>query len=272
MQRSAIFIDAGYFYAQSALSTFNRIVPRLNLECDEEAFIAAICSAITAQNHFRIDSILRTYWYDGAPFGGPSADQLAIASLPGVKLRLGRVNRAGQQKGVDSLIVRDLMVLSQEQSISSAFLLSGDEDLREGVAYAQDRGVFVGLLKIESPRGANQSKELQREADLAGIDVTLQARKSVRLRQLTDEAPSPVPIGAESVESCIRFILEAELEARGPDYLDALADRRPVIPAEIDRRILVSISRRVLDGRTLEPDERVVARRAFWDEVGRLRN
>lgn len=271
MQRSAIFIDAGYFYAQGALSTFNRTVPRLDLECDEKSFITDVRSSVTKLTHVRIDSILRTYWYDGAPLGSPSRSQLAIASLPGVKLRLGRVNRAGQQKGVDSLIVRDLMVLSQEQSISSAFLLSGDEDLREGVAYAQDRGVFVGLLKIEAQRGANQSQELQREADLSGIDVTSQARMHFRLRRPDIRASGVASTVVETVDSCVRFILDAEMAKNGPDHLDVLVRQRPNIPSEIDRRILMSISRRVFEGRPLDSNERYAARQAFWGEVDKRR-
>jgi len=42
--------------------------------------------------------ILRTYWYDAAQDGIPTSEQLVIASLPFVKLRLGRLS-GGHQKG-----------------------------------------------------------------------------------------------------------------------------------------------------------------------------
>ena len=72
---------------------------------------------------------------------------------------------AGQQKGVDSLIVRDLMVLAGRRAISTAFLLGGDEDLREGVREAQDLGIEVVLLGIEPVSGSNLSDLLVMEAD-----------------------------------------------------------------------------------------------------------
>jgi hypothetical protein len=75
--------------------------------------------------------MLRVYWYDGAPDAIPLSDHLAIAKLTNVKLRLGRLTR-GEQKGVDWLIIRDLMTLARERAIATALLVSGDEDLREG--------------------------------------------------------------------------------------------------------------------------------------------
>ena len=57
--------------------------------------------------------VLRVYWYDAAPNGIPLADHLLIAQLANVKLRLGRLS-GGKQKGVDSLIVRDLMTLARD--------------------------------------------------------------------------------------------------------------------------------------------------------------
>ncbi|MHB1738660.1 MAG: hypothetical protein ACYCXA_04105 [Actinomycetes bacterium] len=50
------------------------------------------------------DKLLRTYWYDGAKRGVPSAEQLEIAALPFVKFRLGRINAAGQQGEVAALV------------------------------------------------------------------------------------------------------------------------------------------------------------------------
>ncbi len=67
-------------------------------------------------------------------------DHQAIADLPRVKLRLGRLvpRKSGlEQKGVDSLIVHDLITLAQERAVETMFLLAGDEDMCEGVAAAQ---------------------------------------------------------------------------------------------------------------------------------------
>jgi uncharacterized LabA/DUF88 family protein len=49
------------------------------------------------------------------------------------KVRLGFVNRAGEQKGVDSLIVTDMISPARNRAMADAVLRSGDEDLRVGV-------------------------------------------------------------------------------------------------------------------------------------------
>ena len=48
--------------------------------------------------------------------------------------------RDGRQKGVDSLIVTDLIELARNHAISDAVLLAGDEELRIGVQIAQSLG------------------------------------------------------------------------------------------------------------------------------------
>ncbi len=107
---------------------------------------------------------LRTYWYDGAPQARPTPQHEEVANLSGVKLRLGRLTSFGQ-KGVDSRVVRDLIILSVERGISTAFLLAGDEDLREGVSEAQERGVQVVVVGIEPLDEKNMSPTLIMEAD-----------------------------------------------------------------------------------------------------------
>lgn len=76
--------------------------------------------------------LLRIYWYDGTATG-PTPQHLALAYRPNVKLRLGFVNQQGQQKGVDSLVVTDLIDLSRNHAMADAILVTGDEDIRAGV-------------------------------------------------------------------------------------------------------------------------------------------
>ena len=164
------FVDAGYLFKQGSLALFGpakggpgRSWGRHEITFDPEPFMQKL-SAWLCQRYPE-DQLFRTYWYDGAKLGVPT-EQLAVASLSFVKLRLGRINSAGVQKGVDTLMVRDLMVLSQERSIHRAIVLSGDEDIREGIEYAQDRGVRVAVLGI-GLRGVQPIHELLREADEA---------------------------------------------------------------------------------------------------------
>ncbi len=143
--------------------------PRSAASCSYAALVAALkrdCQAVVPS-----EDLLRIYWYDGAPQAGPTADQMTIGALDDVKVRLGRLSRR-EQKGVDTLIVLDLTTLARERSISTAFLLSGDEDIREGVVVAQQLGVRLVLGCLQPPPGrANQAETLMREADRL-LDVT----------------------------------------------------------------------------------------------------
>ena len=74
-------------------------------------------------------ALLRTYWYDAAPDAVPTSDQLQIGAQQGVKLRLGRLSKHGQ-KGVDSRIVRDLIVLSRNRAVSSVYRTTPPDSFR----------------------------------------------------------------------------------------------------------------------------------------------
>lgn len=163
MDKSAILVDAGYLLAQGGLVVCGT-KRRAEFDCAYEPLINAL-SEIAAE-HCELQA-LRLYWYDGARDRIPTSDHLAIGNLPYVKVRLGRIGQDGKQKGVDALIYRDLMTLARERAISRAYLLSGDEDLREGVVAAQDLGVqvvVVGLGRTNSS-STSQSRDLIREAD-----------------------------------------------------------------------------------------------------------
>lgn len=109
-------------------------------------------------------SLLRVYWYDGALSPRLTLEHSKLAHMDYIKLRLGFVTGGGQQKGVDSLIVTDLIDLARNRAITDAVMLSGDEDVRIGVQIAQSFGVRVHLVGIAPSRGS-QSMQLLREAD-----------------------------------------------------------------------------------------------------------
>lgn len=109
-------------------------------------------------------SLLRVYWYDGALSPRLTLEHSTLAHMDHIKLRLGFVTGRGQQKGVDSLIVTDLIDLARNQAITDAVVLSGDEDIRIGVQIAQSFGVRVHLIGIIPSRGS-QSLQLLRESD-----------------------------------------------------------------------------------------------------------
>jgi uncharacterized LabA/DUF88 family protein len=162
LDRYAVFVDVGYVYAAGGnlvLDTSNRA----QVSLDHAAFVQRLHTVIDDE-YPRSGDFLRIYWYDAAPRGIAQPEHDSVASLPGVKIRLGRLTRFGQ-KGVDALVLRDMMRLSSEHAISTAFLLTGDEDLRQAVIEAQDYGVKVILFGIEATLTQNQAESLIQEAD-----------------------------------------------------------------------------------------------------------
>lgn len=159
--RYAIFVDVGYLYASAGellMGTPRRKEFRVNGPDLVHALIDRAAGRMSGE-------LLRLYWFDAARDRVPSVDQRQIAGLSHVKVRLGNVNRAGQQKGVDALIRGDLEALAAHQAISDAILVGGDEDMIPAVEAAQMRGVRVHLWGVEPPYGSNQSERLMWEAD-----------------------------------------------------------------------------------------------------------
>jgi uncharacterized LabA/DUF88 family protein len=160
VDRTAIFVDAGYLFASgSKLVTGDRQARSLVL-LNHEAVLSLLTDL--AQQLTSLP-LLRIYWYDGASAGANPA-QVALSYRPNVKLRLGLVNAQGQQEGVDQLLARDLTSLARNRAMADAVLLSGDDDLRSAVEEAQELGVRVHLLGI-SPARENQAATLVQAAD-----------------------------------------------------------------------------------------------------------
>jgi uncharacterized LabA/DUF88 family protein len=271
-----LFIDAGYLYKQGSGAVFKEKLGRHELDLNAQKFVDDLCGWLSSI--YPSDELFRTYWYDGAKRGVPMDDQLRVAALPFVKLRLGRINAAGQQKGVDTLIVRDLMVLSQERSIHRAVVLSGDEDLREGIEYAQDRGVRVTVVGIDSDGGLSQSGELVREADQnlilpAAIIADTLSRRAPSLVVAPRPAP-PVPATAltATAVSSDRYVEHARafahdwMAAATGDEISALIAGRPRLPPALDASLLrhVAGACQVYD---IDDASRRTLRTAFWEVV-----
>ena len=159
MDRSGLFVDAAYVLAQAGrlLVGTSR---RHQMQCDFEGIYRAI---LETAGRATDQPLLRTYWYDAAPHAQPTPEQRVVAAIPRVKLRLGRLTDTGQ-KGVDSKITRDLMVLARERAIDTAILVTGDDDLREAVLDIQDLGLQVVLAGVAGYL-FDQSEELVNAAD-----------------------------------------------------------------------------------------------------------
>ena len=95
--RVSIFVDAGYLFKQGAGAVLGAKLGRRAVRLDARRFVADLATWLCSSHPD--EELLRTYWYDGAARGVPSTEQLDVAALPFVKMRLGRINSAGQQKG-----------------------------------------------------------------------------------------------------------------------------------------------------------------------------
>lgn len=273
MDRFGLFIDTGYLYAASGHLVFGE-KKRALLKIDFRNVTTSL--AERAAEHSGLEH-LRTYWYDAARNAIPTAAQLEVANLPGVKIRLGRLVRSGQ-KGVDSRIVRDLIILSQERAISVAYLLGADEDLREGVMEAQERGVRVVLMAIE-PLKNNLSPTLAMEADdviALGKDFAKQYI-SLMTPSVQDDPPvvHEVPNETElaSVETAentphalgLSYGV-AYLNRNGAHVVGALRRQHPRIPMALDRALLLRAAAQIGRPHLLD-EERGEIRAGFWQAI-----
>jgi uncharacterized LabA/DUF88 family protein len=159
LDRSAIFVDAGYLFASgSRLITGDRQT-RSQLHLEHEQILSLLSRLNSELCGLQL---LRIYWYDGAT-NGPNPAHVALAYRPNVKLRLGIVDEKGQ-RDVDQLLAADLVTLARNHGISDALVLTGDDDLRPAVEEAQAFGVRVHLLGI-APAKENQAAALVQAAD-----------------------------------------------------------------------------------------------------------
>jgi uncharacterized LabA/DUF88 family protein len=148
MDRLVVLVDAGYLFSQAIQLLSNkksRSRSELRLK-DAPGLIAMLVNK--AKNELQNQNLLRVYWYDGVK-GALSDDHRAIVGVDDVQLRAGTINGSGQQKGVDSRIVIDLIELATNQAISDAMIVTGDGDLAIGIELSQRRGIRVAALGVE---------------------------------------------------------------------------------------------------------------------------
>lgn len=281
MDRLGVFVDAGYLFAQGSHAITGDEVKRHHLSLNEQAAIAQLIQ--TAAELSGGVPLLRIYWYDAIGPKGPNLEQKRLASSNNVKLRAGTLNGSGQQKGVDSMIVIDMIELARNHAISDAVLLSGDEDVRVGVQFAQNYGVRVHLIGIANQEEKkNQSTTLVQESDtsIQWSPEVISSFLSVRTPQVKpapQEAPvvSPVPpavnddgLGTEEAIVAIDAVVRGyvtELVQNDVILLKEHLKDRTSIPREFDAKLL-GMSREAIK-RQLEQPEKKVARKLFVELV-----
>jgi hypothetical protein len=291
-----VFVDAGWFLSEAAQALTGRGV-RSDVTCRYPELMPAL--AALATDHTGLP-LLRIYWYDAAPDGIPSGAHLDIGSLPDVKLRLGRISHH-EQKGVDALLILDLTTLARERAIANALVVSGDEDIREGIAVAQSLGVRVTLGAVALPEGRpSLATTLVHEADdqlVVGADFL---RRYVQVPVAAEAGQAPVaPLvpgpgpAAVAVATAARPALAAagvavaaeeattprefgfrfgaaHADRLGSDDLRALQREAPMIPSEVAAQLFRE-AEQVFGPIRGRPEIRRELKAGYWDHVMRRR-
>lgn len=182
----AVYVDVGYLLASAATRITGSSL-RSGIEVDYPGLIAGMIEQVERDSGL---PLLRVNWYDsGSRQGGqPDYHQDQIGLLPRIKLRLGRLSYAGEQKGVDVRLGLDLALQGRARVADVVYLVSGDDDLTEAVEEAQGSGVQVVVLSVpgQNGRGHAVSKHLRRAAD---GEITIEAEiidRCVRSRALAE--------------------------------------------------------------------------------------
>lgn len=285
MDRVAVFVDAGYLFAQGSQELCGHKLERRHISLDHRALIDALKEFAERTSGL---PLLRIYWYDGTS-QGPTSQHNALADQANMKVRLGFVNTAGQQKGVDSLVVTDMITLARNRAMAECVLLSGDEDIRVGVQQAQEYGVRVHLLGIRPARGS-QSLFLRREADsshewnvddlrvfleCSPMPVGRSAHTEDELKVSAFEGSHPAEAGFSKVlaqpDHDERLRQVAEYIAGEVPFADIPALVNQIRstnqrPPQIDGKLL-AMSRRALGGCDLDSTQKQEVRAAFLDAL-----
>jgi len=275
MDRCAVFVDAGHLLAEGGKLCCGT-KSSADFTCDYAGLAAALAAFASTQCRL---PVLRTYWYDAAPRAIHTSAQLRIAALPNVKVRLGRLV-AGEQKGVDSLIVRDFMTLARERAIAAAYLLGGDEDLREGIVAAQEMGVRVVVLGIPTTQQGNQAISLIQEADehlvletafwsphFSKLEAGLATPEAGPVRPVFQEVEAVPPETKSSKgEMATRLgeqFADAWASRVAPEELLRLLYYAPRIPRELDVQLIIE-AEQTLGSLRESQDLKKDLRAGFW--------
>ena len=282
--RCAVFVDAGYLFAGGTEVLTGTTRTRRDTDLDIEEVIKHLKE--TAEATAGNAQLLRILWYDGMMGGRRTPHQDALARADDVKLRLGTVTSFGQQKGVDSLIVTDLIDLARNQAISDAVIVSGDADIRVGIEVAQKFGARIHLVGI-SPAGMyNQSLALREEADTVKHWTKEDIQKFLSIKPgVATGAVAGVEVSTHSTGAgdkggagisldVFNQVARDILDAVSTDELAALCEdlksNPRFVPSSYDGRLLAEC-RNIL-ARDLEYSEKTRLRDLFRQRVGERTN
>ena len=160
MDRCALFVDASYVLADGAMAVHGTRRGE-SVSWDYEGLTGLLSSLARERTGL---PLLRCYWYEVTVDGRRTAQQDALADVPGIKLRMAKI-RPGRREGVETEIHRDLTTLARNNAISDALVVSAEEDLAQVIADVQDLGMRVTLVHIAVDGNWTISRALRQESD-----------------------------------------------------------------------------------------------------------
>ena len=278
MNRYVVMVDAGYLLRQAVEMLSQRSSSsRADLDIPDPA---ALMDMLLAQSRATLDlagkELLRIYWYDGVMAHGLTAQQKAIMQVDDLQFRAGTIDWRGHQKGVDSLIVSDLIELTTHHAICDAVLVTGDSDLAVGMELAQRRGVRIGVLGVEDLAAGvahHQSFEITTRADRVGRLGRTELQAVVRYVPGAAAAAAytypgldprasqlPLDLDTKAQIAASVQVFSAQLALPLADVVDPSTHR---IDAAVDKALLQHVFGTL--GRKLSEAEKVFIRQVFRD-------
>src|SRR5271169_4957501 len=160
VDRCALFVDASYVLADGAMAVHGTRRGE-SVSWDYEGLLQLLSGLARERSGL---PLLRCYWYEATVDGRRTAEQDALADVPGIKLRIAKI-RPGRREGVETEIHRDLTTLARNNAISDALVISAEEDLAQVIADVQDLGLRVTVVHIAVDGNWTISRALRQESD-----------------------------------------------------------------------------------------------------------
>jgi hypothetical protein len=160
VDRCALFVDASYVLADGAMAVHGTRRGE-SVSWDYEGLLQLLSGLARERTGL---PLLRCYWYEATVDGRRTAEQDALADIPGIKLRVAKI-RPGRREGVETEIHRDLTTLARNSAVSDALVVSAEEDLVQVIADVQDLGMRVTLVHITVDGNWTISRSLRQESD-----------------------------------------------------------------------------------------------------------
>jgi hypothetical protein len=171
------------------------------------------------------------------------------------------------KRGVDSLIVTEIIDLTRNRAISDAVVVTGDEDLRIAFQVAQAFGVRVHVLAAGDPT-KNVSPSLQMESDsVSALDGVWFTSHFELIAHTATSSPPGAPVISPSkapqaphaitIEAALTAVIGEMLSIIKPDQLVQLVTHvttHKTVPPEYDRPLIAKVST-ALSGQRLTSDE-----------------